>query len=86
MEHSRAEYHRHEEEQGDSGIQDAIDDAEQLRFADGANECKGISYEIELPNLVNNSVMNFPFELPLHTLDANGKILLIVPIMAWKAI
>jgi len=60
MEHSRAEYHRHEEEQSDSGIQNAIDDAEELRFADGANECKGISYEIELPKLINQSVVNLP--------------------------
>jgi len=82
MEHSRAEYHRHKEKQSDSGIQNPIDDAEELCFADSANECKGISYEVELPNLVNHSVINFPFEVPLHTLDANGKIFLIIPIRA----
>lgn len=51
MEHPRAKYHRHHEEDGDSRVEDVIYDSKHLGLAEGAYEGEGISDEIELGHL-----------------------------------
>lgn len=51
MEHSRAENQGHHKEEGDSRIESAIDDAEELSFADGTEESKCIAHKVELSDL-----------------------------------
>lgn len=51
MEHAWAKNHSHKEEEGNSGIQSAIDDSKHLSLADGAEKGEHVAYKIEFSKL-----------------------------------
>jgi len=84
VEHARTEYQSHHEEEGDSRIQDIVDDPEHLRLSEGADECQNISDEIEFPNLQLCRYRSSTPDLGIHTLVEKGSNRLKLPTKACK--
>jgi hypothetical protein len=84
MEHARAEYHSHHEEECNSRIEGAVDDSEHLGLAESADESQDISYEVEFSNLKHISI-NMQTQTKNHTFVEKGSKRLKLPTKAWKA-